>query len=155
VIVLLALAWGVVLLPTVARPRFESSPISSVGEFERSMGILASTRYGRQQVPGRWVMVPKGMSNPRSRRARLIEKRRRTFLRLLIAASATLVLGLIPALRVLWLAHLGLDVAIAGYVFQLRRWRAAEIQRARVLRALPKEPSVEPDAHTDSVSGSA
>lgn len=153
IIVLLALCWAIVLVPSLTRPRFESSPISSVGDFERSMGILASTRYGRQQVPGRWVMVPKGMAaSPRTRRQRLIQKRRRIFVRLVFAAAATLVLGLIPPLRSLLLAHLALDVAVAVYVVQLRRWHRAEIERARVLRAMP---TARPEEPRDVVSGSA
>lgn len=144
VIILLALCWVIVLVPSFVKPRFESSPLASIGEFERSMGILASTRHGRQHVPGRWVMVPKGMrateegSALRSRRQRVVQRRRRAFVRLLAAALATLVLGLIPGLRALLMAHVVLDVALGLYVLQLRRWRTAELERARVVRALPR-----------------
>jgi len=127
VIGLLALAWAVVLVPSMVRPKFESSPIDGVRNFERSMGILASTRYGKQQVPGRWVMVPKDLPQaPRRRRNRLIRKRRQNFLRLVVFALGTLTVGLVPSLHVVLYAHLAADVLLAGYVVQLRRWHKAE-----------------------------
>jgi hypothetical protein len=111
----------------MVRPRFESSPMDGVRNFERSMGILASTRYGKQQVPGRWVMVPKDLPQaPRRRRNRIIRKRRQNFLRLIGLAAGTLVIGLIPGLHVLLWAHLITDLVLAGYVLQLRRWATHE-----------------------------
>jgi fatty acid desaturase len=83
-------------------------------------------------------MVPKAMrAQPKSRRARVVERRRRAFVRLVFAAVATLVLGLVPPLRPLLLAHLALDVVLAGYVLRLRHWARAEQQRRRVVRRLP------------------
>jgi hypothetical protein len=129
VIGLLALAWAVVLVPSLVRPKFESSPIDGVRNFERSMGILASTRYGKQQIPGRWVMVPKDLPQaPRRRRNRLIRKRRQNFLRLVVAALGTLTLGLIPGLHAILYAHLAVDVVLVGYIVQLRRWHRAEMK---------------------------
>jgi hypothetical protein len=109
------------------RPRLESSPMDGVRNFERSMGILASTRYGKQQIPGRWVMVPKDLPQaPKRRRNRIIRKRRQNFLRLIGVAVATLVLGLFPGLHALLYAHLLIDAMLAGYVVQLRRWHTNE-----------------------------
>ena len=71
VILLLALAWAVVLVPSLVKPKFESSPIDGVRNFERSMGILANARHGRQQIPGRWVMVPKDLPQGPKRRRNL------------------------------------------------------------------------------------
>jgi len=99
------------------------------------MGILASTRH-TPQPPGRWVMVPKDMASPKRRRERVMLRRRRIFARMLLVAGVTLVLGLIPPLRPVLLAHLGLDLALVAYVFQLRRWRKAERERARVVHEL-------------------
>ena len=140
IIVLLAIAWAIVLVPSLARPRFETSPIDGVRSFERSMGILANTRQDRQQVPGRWVMVPKGIAAVVSRRQRVMLRRRRIFTRLLIAAAVTFLLGVVPALRSVWIAHVVLDAVLVGYVFQLRRWRMRELQRRRVVHRLPPEP---------------
>lgn len=141
---LLALAWAVVLVPSAMRPRFESSPIDGVREFERSMGILENARRG-QRVPGRWVMVPKDLPQaPKRRRSRVVRRRRQNFVRLLSLAGLTFVLGLVPGLHVLLLAHLAVDAAIALYVLQLRRWHRAEVDRARTVRALRAEPPPQP-----------
>ena len=144
VLLLLGLAWAVVLIPALTRPRFESSPLDGVRSFEQAMGILASTRKGssdRQQMPGRWVMVPKGMGRGvKTRRQRVVRKRRAMFQRLLIASGATFVLGLIPAVRTLWWASLVFAVVTAGYAVMLRRWHLNELQRKRVVRHIPEEP---------------
>lgn len=114
--------------------------MSGIRSFEQAMGILANTRSGdRNQTPGRWVLVPKGLGGApvRTRRARLILKRRATFQRILIAAGVTFILGMLPFLRALWWAHVGLDVLLVGYVIQLRRWRMNEVQRQTVVREIP------------------
>ncbi|HEX9775096.1 MAG TPA: hypothetical protein VGB83_05910 [Actinomycetota bacterium] len=134
---LLALAWAVLLLPSALRPRFETSPVNGVREFERSMGILANARSQGGTAPGRWVMSPKGIRSPRTRRQRVMARRRRVFVRLLWAALVTLALGIVPAMRVVLVAHLALDAALVLYVMQLRRWHLEEERRARVVRPLP------------------
>jgi hypothetical protein len=127
VILLLALAWAVVLVPSLLKPRFESSPIDGVRNFERSMGILANARHGRQQIPGRWVMVPKDLpQGPKRRRNRVIQKRRQNLLRLIIIAVSSLILGVIPGIHYFLWVNLVADLAVALYVVQLRRWHAAE-----------------------------
>ena len=102
------------------------------------MDVLASTRSGRNHPPGRWVMVPKDLPNaPKRRRERILLRRRRAFERLLVAAVGTLILGLIPHLHLLLYLNLALDLAVVGYVAQLRRWRGRERQRREVVRPLP------------------
>lgn len=82
-------------------------------------------------------MVPKDLPNaPARRRSRIVARRRRTFERLLVAAAATLILGLIPPLRPLLWVHLALDVCVVGYIVQLRRWRAAELERMRKVHSI-------------------
>lgn len=82
-------------------------------------------------------MVPKDLpAAPARRRTRIVARRRRTFERLLVAAAATLLLGLLPWLHVMLYAHLAADIAIVGYVVQLKRWRAAEIERARKVHSI-------------------
>ena len=126
-ILLLALAWAVVLVPSLVKPKFESSPIDGVRNFERSMGILANARHGRQQIPGRWVMVPKDLpQGPKRRRNRVIQKRRQNLLRLVIVAVSSLILGVIPGIHYFLWVNLVADAALVLYVLQLRRWHAAE-----------------------------
>ncbi|MGZ4208622.1 MAG: hypothetical protein ACXVQ6_12090 [Actinomycetota bacterium] len=158
-ILLLALAWAVVLIPSFVRPRFQSSPIDGVRNFERSMGVLESTRRGRQQIPGRWVMVPKDLPQaPKRRRNRLIKRRRQNFLRLIGAVFGTAILAAIPGLHFfLWL-NLVADAALALYVLQLRRWHTSEQKvvplptaRAQDTKALREQ--LEQDARDAGISG--
>ena len=82
-------------------------------------------------------MVPKDLPNaPARRRSRIVARRRRTFERLLIAAGATLTLGLLPWLHALLWVHLLLDAAVVGYVVQLKRWRASEVERSRKVHSI-------------------
>jgi hypothetical protein len=151
VILLLALAWAVVLVPSLLKPRFESSPIDSVGNFERSMGILASARHGRQQIPGRWVMVPKDMQEgPKRRRNLVIQRRRRNFFRLIIVVFASLILGVIPGLHYFLWVNLAADVVLAAYIVQLRRWHTAE---QKVVPLPPQADPVEQPARDAGISG--
>lgn len=140
-VVLLVLAWAIVLGPALLRPRFEASPEAGVRDFERTLGILAGTRHGQApQPPGRWVMVPKDLPQaPRRRRNRVIRRRRQMFVRLLIAAVGTLVIGLIPGLGSLLWVHLAIDATIVGYVLYLRRQVRLETQRREVVRPLYEE----------------
>lgn len=151
-ILLLALAWAVVLVPSLLKPRFESSPIDGVRNFERSMGILASARTGRTQIPGRWVMVPKDMQQgPKRRRNLVIQRRRRNFYRIVIVLFASLLLGVIPGLHYFLWVNLAADVGLAGYVWQLRRWHTAE-QKVVPLHAASPEPAEQP-ARDAGISG--
>ena len=144
-ILLLALAWAVVLVPSLLKPRFESSPIDGVRNFERSMGILASARTGRTQIPGRWVMVPKDMQQgPKRRRNLVIQRRRRNFYRIVIVLFASLLLGVIPGLHYFLWVNLAADVGLAGYVWQLRRWHTAEQKVVPLPAAVSSEPAEQP-----------
>lgn len=95
------------------------------------MGILASTRSQAGAVPGRWIMVPSSASAPapRSRRNRLIRRRRQNFMRLLVVAGITGSFALVPGLHFFVLAHLAADAGLAAYVVHLRRLRSAEVAR--------------------------
>lgn len=143
-LVLLALIWAVVLLPSLLRTRLEGSPIDGVRSFEHAMGILGNARRRSGSVPGRWVMVPKDVTVPQRRHKRVIAKRRSAFQRMLVVCGATFVLGLVPPLRaVLWL-HLACDAALGVYVWRLLQWKREEAQRQRVVRRLRAAPDPEP-----------
>jgi hypothetical protein len=74
------------------------------------------------------------------RRSRIIRRRRQNFVRLVAFAGLTLIVGLIPPLRWLLVAHLAADVALGLYVWRLIEWKKREIERARVVRPLETEP---------------
>lgn len=126
-LVVLAAVWAAVLLPSLVRSRVLSSPIDGVRSFEEAMGILAGTRSRRgNDASGRWVMVPRDVTAPPRRRARVIERRRRIFTRLLAFAGITLALGFMPALRWVWFINLAADAALSLYVWRLLRLKTAD-----------------------------
>lgn len=95
-------------------------------------------------------MVPKTV-DPEVERRRAIERRRRVFFTLLVAVGATLVLGLIPALRPLLWVHVFADAALGAFVGFLisQKKRSYEEEFAtepRVLRPrTDSEEHVEPE----------
>ena len=142
VIVLLLAAWAVILLPSVSLGRrLGASTADGIRKHERFMGLLASTRA--QQVPGRWVVVPGDMAAPNRRRARVIRRRRQTFVRMLGVVATTLILGLIPGLRAFLILNLVAVAALAVYIARLRRWRRDETSRARRHAAAAAAPTDE------------
>lgn len=79
-----------------------------------------------------------------SARARTQRRRRDVFTALLCAAGATLVLGLLPQLRVLLVAHVVVDVLLVAYVALLIRQRTLLAEREMKVRFLPRSAEVEP-----------
>lgn len=151
-VVLLALVWGVVLVPSIFRTRLESSPINAVRRFEHSMGILARAR--RYSGPGRWVMVPKGRPQRPidRRRQRVMRRRRQAFVRLVTAAGATFILGIPSPLRFVWWAHLAVDLALVTYMYRLRQWKVQERDKIVHIGPVPAEPAMplEPEEYVQS-----
>ena len=64
-------------------------------------------------------------------------RRRDIFMALLFAAGTTLVLGAVPALRMLWVVHGVVDVLLVSYVALLIRQRNLATERALKVRLLP------------------
>lgn len=129
-LVVLALVWAAVLLPSMLRAKLESSPIDGVRSFERSMGILATARNRKAERPGRWIMVPRSdVTAPVRRRSRVIRRRRQNFERLLGVAAVTLLLGFVPQLRWMWFVHLAVDGALGLYIARLLKYKREEQER--------------------------
>ena len=135
-VVILALLWALILLPGALRSR-RSSPISSIGTFERAMDVLRN----RSSASHRILLVPNDagriVGDPASHRRALLARRRRTFARLLAAAALTLLVGVALGGR-WWLLFVLSAAAVAVYVAVLLRWKAQTAQAARVVRALPE-----------------
>lgn len=161
VLLILAGIWAAVLVPWV-RSRVEPGPADSIGDFRRQLGVLQRTgpaivtpanrlrvpRYQPYQpaVPTPAARrpaaaVPVSMSVSASadaaRRARTLKRRRDVLFTLLGGMAGTLVLGLLPPLRMLWALHVVLDLAFAGYIALLVRIRNAAAEREMKLRFLP------------------
>jgi hypothetical protein len=67
----------------------------------------------------------------------LLQRRRRVLAGLVWAMVVTLAAGAIPTLRVVWAAHVVVDLALVAYVAQLRHLRRVGIERAAKVRYLP------------------
>jgi hypothetical protein len=71
-----------------------------------------------------------------------VKRRRDVFVGLLVAMAGSLVLGLLPPLRVLWAVHVVLDLLFVAYVGALVYLRNLAAEREMKVRFLP--PPVRP-----------
>lgn len=146
----LGMIWAAFLLPSKGR---KGSPQASVADFERKMELLAETEAFGQ---GRWIVVPRKGARfigPRARaHARACERRRRVFVFFLESIGLTFLIGLVPPLRVMWVASGILFGLLALYVWllvslqqQSPRVRARRQQQAA---AVPRpRPRLRPVGH--------
>ncbi len=88
-------------------------------------------------TPAPTYRLTRNYSPEAARRARTLKRRRDVLFTLLAAMGATLVLGFLPPLRMLWALHVGLDLAFAAYVAMLIRARGVAAEREMKLRFLP------------------
>lgn len=149
VIVLLALVWAAVLVPSVVRARLSTSPADGVRRFEHTMGLIESTRRPKPPASGRWIMVPRNTSSSARRRARIVRRRRQMFVRMLAFAGTTLILGLLPHLHILLFLHVATDASIAYFVLRLVRLKTTERKGTRLLVAVP--PVEDVAGHPDEI----
>ncbi|HEX3394256.1 MAG TPA: hypothetical protein VHS52_06985 [Acidimicrobiales bacterium] len=112
-----------------------AAPVTSLAA-RRSM----TTPGSRPRPVGSRALVAAGL--PTSR-ARTLRRRRDVFVVLLATAAATLVMSLVPALRVLLYVHLATDVLLGAYVALLIRQRGAAAELEMKVRFLPA-PAPEP-----------
>ena len=154
VLLFLAVIWAAVLVPPLVRARAEGRPADSIGNFRRQLHVLQRTGPG--VVPpanslGLGLMAPRAvppyalgparravpMSAEAARKARTVKRRRDILFGLLAAMGGSLVLGLLPSLRVLWGLHVVLDLLFVGYVAMLVRIRNEAAERDMKLRFIP------------------
>ncbi len=109
--------WAALVIPMVRK----RSAAKSVEDFESRMELLAHA--GAHGSTGRWIVTPrKGIRflGPQEReRARARERRRRVFTFLLEAIGLTILIGLVPPLRVIWYVAAALGVLLVLYVWLL------------------------------------
>jgi hypothetical protein len=114
----LGIMWAAFLIPMTARRR---SMTGSVEDFERRMEFLAHAEANG--TAGRWIVTPrKGarfIGDTERRRARVRERRRRVLVFLIEAIGVTLLMGLVPPLRVFWNLSVALAVLLGAYVWML------------------------------------
>lgn len=164
VLLILAVIWAAVLIPPALRRRAEGRPADTITAFHHQLAVLR--RAGPHTVrAGHWMLRDGGTSTPKlsqrhvalvapapprraappawstaprpSARSQARRRRRDILFSLLVAAGTTLVLGAAPALRVLWMVHVVVDVLLIGYVSLLVRQRNLATERELKVRLLP------------------
>jgi Flp pilus assembly protein TadB len=157
---LLAIMWAAFLVPA-GRKR---SDARSVEDFERRMELLAQAEV--QGTSGRWIVTPrKGVRflGPRERQqARARARRRQIFVLLLEAIGLSLLIGVVPPLRVAWIVSAALGGLLLLYVWALLVIKArAAAAPVRVVRSDPSPlhrvdpPAHEPGQHVHVLAGAA
>src|SRR4029078_902213 len=113
----LVIIWAAFLIP-IGRRRTDSR---SVEDFERRMELLAQAEV--HGTSGRWIVTPrKGVRflGPRERQqARARARGRRVFVFLLEAIGLSLLIGIVPPLRVSWIVAAALGGLLLIYVWAL------------------------------------
>lgn len=127
---------------TAPRPHAYITPSSASGvaSLADRRNLAATRRPGARPVAPQ-ALVAAGLPTARSRTLR---RRRDVFIALLGSAGATLVLGLLPPLRVLLYAHLVVDVLLVAYVALLIRQRTVAAEQDMKVRFLPGARPMEP-----------
>jgi hypothetical protein len=159
VLLILAVVWGVFLVPQVLRARADRGPADSIGSFrnqlsmiERSLPDGTSVGRGRRvpqaaapyQAPafpyvapayGAAVAAGPAHGGPAPSRSELQRRRQNVLLVLLALVVGTLALGLLfpPAFAL----NIVVDLVFAGYVALLVRARAIAAERDMKVRYLP------------------
>lgn len=136
-----AIVWAVLLVP-LGRHRSERRTVT---DHERRMELLASAEV--HGTSGRWIVTPrKGMrflSPVERQRARARERRRHVFVVLLEGLGLTLLIGIVPPLRAVWIASAVIAVLLVVYVWLLLFIKSREPSRTEraLAHAVPAQPT--------------
>ncbi len=159
-LLVLAIFW-VILIGAWWKGRSEGRPGDSIGSFHRTLRVLDRTSPtvvapANSLSAGRKALTPPTRTPPASphrpartytpdnvRRARTLKRRRDVLFALMAGMGITFLLAFL-GLGALWVLHLLLDAAFAGYVVLLVRMRNAAAERDMKLRFLPGPVQAEP-----------
>ena len=151
VLLILAVVWAAVLVPPWLRNRADARPADSITAFRRRLSVLERTGpVGSRRVPmmahrsdvhgyvpAARRTAPRTAMSAMSARARTQRRRRDIFVGMLAAMGASLLLGLIPALRILWVVHALVDGLFITYVALLVHMRNQAAEKEMKVRFLP------------------
>ena len=98
----------------------------------------------RSQFSPQQARAVRAATAPSAARSRTIRRRRDVLSALIVAVLATLVLGLLPAFRVMLVAHVVADVLLAAYVALLVHQRNVAAERDLKVRFLPQPHRLDP-----------
>lgn len=151
VLLILAVVWGVFLVPQVLRARADRGPADSIGAFRNQLSVLDKTAGGegvsslaarRAMHQSHSISAPisaYGVGYRRPSSYELQQRRTRVFLGLLGLVVLTLALGLlVPMFFVL---NLVVDAVFVAYVALLARARALAAERDMKVRYLRPGPA--------------
>ena len=153
VLLILAVVWGVFLVPQVLRARADRGPADSIGAFRNQLSVLDKTAGssvgGVSSLAARRAMhqshsisaplAAYGVGYRKPTPLELQQRRQRVFLGLLGAVVVTLALGLL--FTPFFLLNAVADVAFVAYVALLARTRALAVERETKVRYLRPGPS--------------
>lgn len=147
VLLILAVVWAAVLVPPMLRSRADGRPSDSISQFRRHLRVLdRTTPHGLaplgQAIPPvatPYYGAPVTMRPADLSRRRAQERRKVVLVGMLGLMGSTLVLGLLPPLRLLLVAHVVTDVLFAAYCALLVRMRSVATEREQKLRFLPRQ----------------
>ena len=158
VLLILAVVWGVFLVPQVLRARADRGPADSIGSFQNQLSMIERSLPGAaRRAPQAAPAAPAGpmgvvgspaafrpvaygapgarLARPVPTRAELQRRRQNVLLALLGAVVVTLALGLV--FRPAFALNVVADLALAGYVALLVRARTIAAEREMKVRYLP------------------
>jgi hypothetical protein len=117
-----------------------SAPLAPVHGPVRSRTATVNGHRGATVTPLR----PSPSAAASAARSRTLRRRRDVLTALVVAVLATLVLGLLPPFRVLWMAHVVADILLVAYVALLVHQRNVSAERDMKVRFLPRTAAFEP-----------
>lgn len=146
VLLILAVVWAAVLVPPMLRSRADGRPSDSISQFRRHLRVLHRTTPHGLAPAGHTIPpvasplygAPVTMRPADLSRRRAQERRKVVLVGLLGLMGGTLVLGLLPPLRLLLVAHVVVDLLFATYCALLVRMRSLASEREQKLRFLPR-----------------
>lgn len=112
------------------------APADAIGSFARQLGTLERRNPGAVPAANRLASgrTANAFGAQRARsstmlRAHMQKRRRDIFVGLAVTTGGSLVLGLMPTLRMLWLVSLASGVMLAGYCYMLVQLRTLAVER--------------------------
>jgi len=131
--------WVAVLAASALRSR-QTSPVATVGGFERAMNALEVDPRSSHGRPGSQPAQPPLV---RRREDPMTVLRRTRFFRLSVASIASLIIAIVLG-GFFWIAALGVTAVTVGYAVVLRRLKIQRDEARSVVRELHLRP---PDLH--------
>lgn len=150
VLIILAVLWGVVLIPPLLRSRSQRSA-DSIVDFNYKLDVLGRTNGNRRSLRRRAPQPPESLHAPLSgRRAvagpvfasgaaqRSAKRRRDIFRGLALAVSCTFLLAISVHSSLAWALQIFVDVVAVAYVALWAWARSVQAERADKVRYMPE-----------------